>query len=72
MLDSIYFYCIYDLYSSLNIQVVRSSRTMKWPGNLARMGKKRNAYRVEVGKQKEKYNFLKREGVGKVLDSSGS
>jgi hypothetical protein len=30
------------------------SRMMRWTGNIARMGKKRNAYRVWVGKPKAK------------------
>jgi len=57
LLDCIYYYFIYDLYSSLNIQMVRSSRTLKWPMNVARMGKNRNAYRVEVGKTEGKISF---------------
>jgi hypothetical protein len=39
-----------DLYSSPNIiRIIKSSR-MRWAGHLARMGKKRNVYRLLVGK----------------------
>jgi hypothetical protein len=30
------------------------SRRMRWAGHVARMGEKRNAYRLLVGKQKER------------------
>jgi hypothetical protein len=41
-----------DLYPSSNIVVIRTikSRRMRWAGHLARMGKKRNPYRILVGK----------------------
>jgi hypothetical protein len=40
----------YLLYSSPNIiRMIRSGR-MRWAGHVARMGKKRNAYRLLVGK----------------------
>jgi hypothetical protein len=37
---------LHSLYSSLNI-----TRMMRWAGNVAWMGEKRNPYRVSVGKQ---------------------
>ena len=43
-----------DLYSSPNIVQVIKSRRMRWAGHVARMGEKRNAYRVLVGKLGEK------------------
>jgi hypothetical protein len=39
-----------DLYSSLSIIRIIKSRRMKWAGHVARMGEKRNAYRLLVGK----------------------
>jgi hypothetical protein len=32
----------------------KKSRKMRWAGNIARMGEKRNAYRILVGKPEEK------------------
>jgi hypothetical protein len=39
-----------DLYSSPSIITIIKSRRMKWAGHVARMGEKRNAYRLLVGK----------------------
>jgi hypothetical protein len=39
-----------DLYSSPNIIRVMKSRRMRWAGHVARMGKKRSAYRILVGR----------------------
>jgi hypothetical protein len=39
-----------DLYSSPSITRKIKSRRMRWPGHVARMGEKRNAYRLLVGK----------------------
>jgi hypothetical protein len=39
-----------DLYSSPNIIRIIKSRRMRWAGHVARMGEKRNAYRLLVGK----------------------
>jgi hypothetical protein len=38
------------LYSSPNIIRKIKSRRMRWTGHVARMGEKRNAYRLLVGK----------------------
>jgi hypothetical protein len=43
-----------DLYSSLSIIRVIMSRRMRWAGRVARMGEKRNAYRLLVGKPEGK------------------
>jgi hypothetical protein len=43
-----------DLYSSLNIIRVIKSRRMRWAGHVARMGLRRGAYRVLVGKTERK------------------
>jgi hypothetical protein len=39
-----------DLYSSPNIIRIIKSKRMRWAGLVARMGEKRNAYRLLVGK----------------------
>jgi hypothetical protein len=36
-----------DLYCSPNISRVDKSRRMRWEGNVARMGEKRDAHRVD-------------------------
>jgi hypothetical protein len=41
---------LYDLYSSPKIFWVIKSRRMRWAGHVARMGERRRAYRVLVGK----------------------
>jgi hypothetical protein len=38
------------LYSSPSIIRIIKSRRMRWAGHVARMGEKRNAYRLLVGK----------------------
>jgi hypothetical protein len=43
-----------SLYSSPSIIRMIKSRRMRWTGHVARMGEKRNAYRIMVGKQKGK------------------
>jgi hypothetical protein len=40
-----------DLYSSPSIIRIMKSRRMRWAGHVARMGGKRNAYRLLVGKR---------------------
>jgi hypothetical protein len=42
-----------DLYSSPSIIRMITSRVMRWAGYVARMGEKRNAYRLLVGKPEE-------------------
>jgi hypothetical protein len=39
-----------DLYSSPSIIRIIKSWGMRWAGHVARMGEKRNAYRLSVGK----------------------
>jgi hypothetical protein len=39
-----------DLYSSPSIIRIIKLRRMRWAGHAARMGEKRNAYRLLVGK----------------------
>jgi hypothetical protein len=43
-----------DLYSSPSIISIIKSRRMRWEENVARMGEKRNAYRLFVGKPEGK------------------
>jgi hypothetical protein len=45
---------LHNLYSSLNINRMIKSRTMRWAGHVARMGRTRNAYRILVGKPEGK------------------
>jgi hypothetical protein len=40
---------LHNLYSSPSIIRMMNSRRMRWAGHVARMGKKRNAYRILVG-----------------------
>jgi hypothetical protein len=41
---------LHNLYASPNIIRMIKSRRMRWEGHVARMGEKRNAYRILVGK----------------------
>jgi hypothetical protein len=41
---------LHDLYSSSSIIRIIKARRMRWAGHVARMGEKRNAYRLLVGK----------------------
>jgi hypothetical protein len=43
-----------DLYSSPSVIIIIKSRRMRWAGHVARMGEKRNVYRLLVGKPKGK------------------
>jgi hypothetical protein len=45
---------LHNLYSSSSIIRTIKSRRMRWAGNVARMGAKRNAYRILVGKPEGK------------------
>jgi hypothetical protein len=46
---------LHNMYSSTNIIIMMKSRTrMSWAEHVARMGEKRNAYRILVGKQEGK------------------
>jgi hypothetical protein len=45
---------LHDLYSSPNIIRMTKSRRMRWAGHVARMGEKRNAYRILKGKPEGK------------------
>jgi hypothetical protein len=43
-----------DLYSSPSVIRIVKSRRMRWAGHVARMGERRNAYRLLVGKSEGK------------------
>jgi hypothetical protein len=43
-----------DLYSSPSIIRIIKSRRMRWAGHVARMGERRNAYRLLVVKPEER------------------
>jgi hypothetical protein len=45
---------LHNLYSSPSIIRIIKSRRMRWAGHMARMGKKRNLYRLLVGKPEGK------------------
>jgi hypothetical protein len=45
---------LHNLYSSPSIIRMIKSRRMRWTEHVARMGEKRNAYRILVGKPEEK------------------
>jgi hypothetical protein len=45
---------LHELYSSPSIIRTIKSRRLRWAGHVARMGKKRNAYRLLVGKPEGK------------------
>jgi hypothetical protein len=45
---------LHDLYSSPSIIRIIKPRRMRWAGHVARLGEKRNAYRLLVGKPEGK------------------
>jgi hypothetical protein len=45
---------LHNLYSSPSLIRMIKSRRMRWVGHVARMGEKRNAYRILVGKPEGK------------------
>jgi hypothetical protein len=45
---------LHKLYSSPDIIRMIKPRRMRWTGHVARMGEKRNAYRISVGKPEGK------------------
>jgi hypothetical protein len=45
---------LHNLYYSQNIIRIIQSRRMRWAGHVARMGEKRNVYRLLVGKPEVK------------------
>jgi hypothetical protein len=45
---------LHDMYSSPSIIRIIKERRIRWAGHIARMGEKRNAYRLLVGKARGK------------------
>jgi hypothetical protein len=45
---------LHNLYCSPSTIIIIKSRRMRWAGNVARMGEKRSAYRILVGKPEGK------------------
>jgi hypothetical protein len=50
---------LYDLYLSPNIIWEIKSRRMRWAGNVARLGERRGAYKVLVGKPERKRQVVR-------------
>jgi hypothetical protein len=62
---------LHNLYPSPNIVRMIKSRRMRWAGYVARMGKKRNAYRILVGKPERKRPLGRiRRRWGTILNAS--
>jgi hypothetical protein len=64
---------LHDLYSSPSIIRIIKSRIMRWKGHAARMGEKRNAYRLLVGKPEGKRPLRRRrcrwvDNIGWILE----
>jgi hypothetical protein len=45
---------LHNLYSSIGIIRMVKSRRIRWAGHVARIGKKRNVYRILVGKPEQR------------------
>jgi hypothetical protein len=56
-----------DLYSSPSIIRIIKSRWMRWAGHVARIGRKRNAYRILVGKPERKNRYEDQDLDGWIL-----
>jgi hypothetical protein len=52
---------IYDLHPSPNIILVITSRRMRWAEHVARMGDRKGAYRVLVGRLFQIWGFKRRQ-----------
>jgi hypothetical protein len=58
---------LYDLFSSPNTIRVIKSRRMRWAGRVARMGARRSACRVLVGKPEEKSHIGRPRLDGRII-----
>jgi hypothetical protein len=59
---------LHDLYSSPSIIRIIESRRMRWAGHVARLGEKRNAYRLLVGKPEGKSHSEDQDVGGWILE----
>jgi hypothetical protein len=57
---------LHNLYSFPSISRIIKSRRMRWAGHVARMGEKRNAYRILVGKPEGKRPLGRRRCVDNI------
>jgi hypothetical protein len=58
---------LHDLYASPSIiRIIKSQRT-RWAGHVARMGEKRNAYRLLVGKPEGKNHYEDQDIGGWII-----
>jgi len=48
---------LHNLYSLINIIMISNSRRMRWAGHVSHTGEMRNAYKILVGKPKEKLSL---------------
>jgi hypothetical protein len=60
---------LHNLYSSPSKIRIIKSRRMRWAGHVARMGEKRNVYRLLVGKPEGKRPLGRPRRSSTVLDS---
>ena len=56
-----------DLYCSPNIVGVIKSRRMRWAGHVARMGRRRELYRVVVGNLRERDHWGEPGADGRIM-----
>jgi hypothetical protein len=59
---------LHNLYGSPSIIRMIKSRRMRWTGHVARMGEKRNAYRILVGKPQGKRSLGRPRLSGIIMD----
>jgi hypothetical protein len=57
----------FDLYSFPSIIRIIKSRRMRWGGHVARMGEKKNAYRLLVGKSEGKRPLRRLDVSGWII-----
>jgi hypothetical protein len=55
---------LYNFCSSPSIIRMIKSRRVRWAGHVARLGEKRNAYRILVGKPEGKRPLIRRNLIG--------
>jgi hypothetical protein len=58
---------LHNVYSSPSKIRIIKSRRMRWAGHVARMGEKRNAYRILVGKPQERDHWVDQDVGGWII-----